>query len=463
MEYRSERDSMGEMKIPATALYGASTQRALQNFPISGLRFPRIFIRALGLIKMAAAQTNRDLGFLPNDIATAIISAAEEVMEGKHDEHFVVDIFQTGSGTSTNMNTNEVIANLALKKLGQPLGSKKVHPNDHVNLGQSSNDVIPTAIHVSAMEALKKELLPALNNLKISLNKKTQEFKDIIKIGRTHLQDATPITLGQEFSGYAEQIRLNIERLEATLSRLEFLAIGGTAVGTGVNTHKDFAAKVCHYLSHETGLSFEEAPNHFEAQAAKDTCAEVSGGVKTLAISLMKISNDIRWLASGPRCGLNEIALPATQPGSSIMPGKINPVIPEAVCQVAAQIIGNDSAVTVGCALGNFELNVMMPVIARNLLESLQLAARSCVVFKEKCIDGISANRTQCEETIEKSLALVTSLVPHIGYDKAAELAKKAFETGKTIRQVCEEAKILPKDKLDEALDPRSMLHPKSS
>lgn len=458
---RTESDSMGEVEIPADKFYGASTQRAVDNFPISDRRFSRTMIEALGWVKWAAALTNQDLGKLDAKLAKAIADAAQEVALGKHDDHFVVDVFQTGSGTSTNMNANEVIANLANVKLGSKLGSKKpVHPNDHVNMGQSSNDVIPTAIHLATALGIQNRLLPALKTLENSLNKKAAAFKNIIKTGRTHLQDATPITLGQEFSGYAAQIKKGIKRVEMALEDLKELAIGGTAVGTGINTHPQFAKKVCEKLSAKTKLKFFEAENHFEAQGAKDACMFASGAVKTVAVSLMKIVNDFRWLSSGPRCAIFEIELPTLQAGSSIMPGKVNPVIPEALAQIAAQVIGNDSAITIGCQSGNFELNVMMPLIASNLLESIELLSTGSQMLAEKCVNGIKANKKRCEELVEQSLAMVTSLAPVIGYDASTKLAKEAFKNGETIREILTEKKILSKDKIDKLLDPKTMLTP---
>lgn len=453
MKFRTESDSMGEAKIPAEMLYGASTQRAVDNFPLSNRRFTRPFIQALGLIKWAAAQSNKELRKLDAKLADRIARAAFDVANGKYDKHFVVDIFQTGSGTSTNMNANEVIANLA--------GRKQIHPNDHVNMGQSSNDVIPTAIHVAASLSIKHNLLPNLKLLENALHKKAAEFKNIIKIGRTHLQDATPITLGQEFSGYAEQIRKAAFRCHQALVGLTELAIGGTAVGTGINTHPQFAKKVCKKLSAETKIDFREADNHFEAQGTKDACLFASGALKTIAVSLLKIVNDLRWLASGPRCGIYEIDLPSLQPGSSIMPGKVNPVIPEALAQIAAQVIGNDTAITIGCQSGNFELNVMMPMIASNLLESIALLANGSQLLAQKCIQGIKANKKHCEELVELSLAMVTSLAPVIGYDKATQIAKESYKTGKTVREVLIAKKLIPQKELDKLLDPQSMLRPK--
>ena len=459
-EYRIEKDSMGEVKVPKSAYYGAQTQRAVENFPVSGIGFPPRFIRALAIIKHSAATANEDLKLLDPKIADVIRRAAFEVMEGKLDREFVVDIFQTGSGTSTNMNANEVIANRALELLGKERGSKGVHPNDHVNMSQSSNDVIPTAIHVSALEAIQSELLPALGELHLALKKKAQAFDRIVKIGRTHLADATPIRLGQEFSGYARQIELSAERIRKSSVGLEELALGGTAVGTGINTHPKFPAKTIKRISDMTGLNFREAENHFEAQAAKDAVVEVSGSLKTLAVSLSKIANDLRWLSSGPRCGIGEISLPDTQPGSSIMPGKVNPVMCESVLQVAAHVIGCDATITLCGQAGNFELNVMMPVMALRLLEAITFSAKVVRAFTEKCVMGIEANRERCEELIEKSLAMVTSLAPVIGYDAAAKIAKEAFTTGKTVREVAKTHKVMPEDKLDKILDPWRMTEP---
>jgi fumarate hydratase class II len=459
-EYRIERDSMGEVRVPKTAYYGAQTQRAVENFPISGIGFPPRFIRALGIVKHAAAATNEELGLLDKRIAGAIRRAAAEVMEGKLDREFVVDIFQTGSGTSTNMNANEVIANRSLELLGKERGGKEVHPNDHVNMGQSSNDVIPTAIHISALEAIERELLPALEGLQRALESKAREFDRIVKIGRTHLADATPIRLGQEFGGYARQIELAIERIRTAAAGLEELALGGTAVGTGINTHPEFPKRTIRKISEMTGLSFREAKNHFEAQAAKDAVVQVSGTLKTLAVSLTKIANDLRWLSSGPRCGIGEIGLPDTQPGSSIMPGKVNPVMCESVLQVAAHVIGCDATITICGQSGNFELNVMMPIMALRLLEAITFSAAVVKAFTEKCVAGIEANEERCAEMVEKSLPMVTALAPVIGYDAAAKIAKESFATGKTVRQVCLEQKVLPEKKLNEILDPWRMTEP---
>ena len=452
---------MGEMRVPAGALYGAQTQRAVENFPISNLRFSREFIRALGLIKLAAAHANMDLGLLDKKIGNAIIEAAREVSDGKLDRHFVLDIFQTGSGTSTNMNANEVISNRAIQILGGVVGSKKpVHPNDHVNMGQSSNDVIPTAMHVSALESIERALNPALGKLQKALAAKAKEFDGIVKIGRTHLQDATPIRLGQEFGGYARQAQLGFRRLQKLRDTLGELPLGGTAVGTGINTHPKFSAKAIQHLSNLTGLQFREAENHFEAQSAKDAIVETSGALKAIAVSLTKIANDIRWLASGPRCGIGEITLPETQPGSSIMPGKVNPVIAESLLMVAAQVIGNDLTVTIGGQSGVFELNVMMPVMAHNVLESIRLLAASAVNLTDRCVAGIQANEERSNEMIEKSLALCTALAPEIGYDAAAAIAKESQKTGKTVREIALKKKIMPPARLKEILDPMRMTKP---
>lgn len=453
MKFREEKDSMGAVKVPAEAYYGSQTQRAVDNFPISDLKFQAAFVHALALVKQCAAQVNHKLGLLDLEFADAISRASREVMDGKLDRQFVVDIFQTGSGTSTNMNMNEVVASRANEILtGQKGGKSPVHPNDHVNLGQSSNDVIPSVIHIAALMLIHERLIPSLESLESELAAKADKFKDIRKLGRTHLQDAVPMYLGQEFSGYARQMELAIERIRSVESRLAELALGGTAVGSGLNTHPDFAARVIALISNHTGLPLTEAQNHFEAQAAQDAALETSGALKTLAASLVKIANDIRWLASGPRCGLGEISVPSLQPGSSIMPGKVNPVIPEAVIQVAAQVMGNDTTIMMGAQAGNFELNVMLPVIAYNLLQSITLLASVTGVFAEKCIAGITANREVCAAYIEKSLALVTGLVPIIGYDKAAAIAKKAHDSGKTIRDVVRDESILPEDELDDLL-----------
>ncbi len=458
MSYRIERDSLGEVKVPQDAYWGAQTQRAVENFPISGLRFPRSFIRALGLVKLCAAKVNAHLKLLDERHARAIEQAAREVADGKLDAHFPIDIFQTGSGTSTNMNANEVIANRACELLGVQRGDKAaVHPNDHVNLGQSSNDVIPACVHISAALAVHEQLLPALEHLQKTLTAKAQEFSDIVKTGRTHLMDAMPLTLGQEFSGYAAQIELARERLEAVLPRVYELALGGTAVGTGINTHAEFGKRITQALAQETGIAFTEARNHFAAQAAMETAVELSGALKTVAVALYKIANDLRWMNSGPQAGLAEIRLPALQPGSSIMPGKVNPVIPEAVMMAAMQVMGNDAVITHAAASGNFELNVALPVIAHNLLQSLTILSNACRVFADKCIAGIVANREHMERLAAQNAILATALNPYIGYDKAAEVVKKALAQNKTIREVVLEMKLLPPEKLDEVLDIRKM------
>jgi len=456
-DQRIEKDSMGEVPVPGKSYYGAQTQRAVINFPVSGLRFPRSFLRALGLIKKAAAEANLQLGLLEPTIAKAIGQAADEVASGKLDEHFVLDIFQTGSGTSTNMNANEVIANRAIEVMGGKIGSRQVHPNDHVNLGQSSNDVIPTAIHVASLEEIELRLIPALHKLYRSLDLKVREFENIVKIGRTHLQDAVPIRLGQEFSGYAAMIANSVRRVEGIRNSLSELAIGGTAVGTGLNCPRGFPAAVVARLSLWTGCPFREAANRFESIASRDAAVEASAILKTVACSLTKISNDLRWLGSGPRCGIGEVYLPAVQPGSSIMPGKVNPVICEAVTMACAQVIGNDVTVSIGGQSGNFELNVMKPVIAYNLLQSIELLSNASRLLAEKCVDGLEASRERCQEMVERSLAMVTALAPIIGYDVAAGLAKEAYESGYTIREVALSKGILPEEELKRELDPWKM------
>lgn len=439
------------VEVPDDAYYGAQTQRAIQNFPVSDLKPPLSFIHSLALIKHCAALANGQLGVLNNEQSKAVAKASLEVMEGKHDDQFVVDLFQTGSGTSTNMNMNEVIATRANEILtGKKNTGSPIHPNDHVNSGQSSNDVIPSAIHLSALTLIKRKLVPSLIKLEESLNQKAEAFKDIRKIGRTHLQDAVPMTLGQEFSGYGRQIALGIERLESATPRLLELALGGTAVGTGINAHPQFAETTISLIAVTSTYKFKEAENHFAAQAAQDTVVETSGVLKTLAVSLTKIANDIRWLSSGPRCGLGEISIPSLQPGSSIMPGKVNPVIPESVLQVAAQVIGNDTTITIGGQSGNFELNVMLPIIAYNLIQSIELLSSVSDLFAEQCIKGITANQEKAESYIEQSLALATSLIPLVGYDKAAEIAKKAYTQGKTIREIAKEEKIISEKEQDE-------------
>src|SRR3954471_4965785 len=463
--FRNERDSMGEMKVPADAYYGAQTARAVENFPISDLRFSRRFIAAMGLIKWAAAEVNYGLGLFDERREQLIQRSAQEVIDGKLDDQFVVDIFQTGSGTSTNMNANEVIATRANEiATGKRGGKEPIHPNDHVNMEQSSNDVIPTAMHVSAAVGMKESLVPALKHLAEALSRKAAEFDDVVKIGRTHLRDATPIRLGQELSGYAAQAELAVTRAQKAIRALRELPLGGTAVGTGINSHPDFAKQAIGIVAQKTGIDFVEARNHFEAQAAKDGVVEVSGQLKTIAVSLTKIANDIRWLASGPRCGIGEISIPATQPGSSIMPGKVNPVMSEMALQVAAQVIGNDATICfAGSGIGSsFELNVMMPVMAYNLLQSIELLSRAARVFADRCVDGLQANRARCEGLVEQSLAMCTSLAPLIGYDKAADVAKESFKTGKTVRQVALERKLVPEAELGKVLDARRMTEPQA-
>ena len=438
---------MGEMRVPAEALYGAQTARAIENFPIGGPRFPRSFIRALGLIKSAAAKVNGRMGHLPADRAAAIEAAAEQVIDGRHDAEFPLDIFQTGSGTSTNMNANEVIGRLA-----------GAHPNDDVNRGQSSNDVIPTAMHVAAAQITTTRLFPAMRILEASLTRKAEEFHDIIKIGRTHLQDAAPIRMGQEFSGYARQVAASRERIEACLRGIYELPLGGTAVGTGLNAPSGFAAATIAEIARRTGLPFVEAPNHFEAQAGREAVCFLSSGLRTYAVALTKIANDIRWLGSGPRCGLGELKLPAVQPGSSIMPGKVNPVIAESVLMVCAQVVGYDATITWCAAAGNFELNVMMPVMAYDLLDSIALLAEATGNFAGKMIDGIQAGRERAEGYVEQSLAMATVLAPEIGYERAADLVKEAYSTGRTVREVAFEKSGIPAQRLNGLLDPRSQV-----
>ena len=457
---RIERDTMGELQVPHNAYYGVQTARAIENFPISGLRFSRSFIRALGLIKQAAAKVNHSLRLLERKQARAIEQAAGEVIKGQWDHEFPVDIFQTGSGTSTNMNANEVIANRASELLGGTRGSRFVHPNDHVNLGQSSNDVIPTAIHVAAIESISRELTPALKRLHRSLQTKARQFDKIVKIGRTHLQDATPVRLGQEFGGYARQVVLALDRAQRAQEAMRELALGGTAVGTGLNAHPQFARLVIRQLSSAVRFPLKEAGNHFEAQSAQDSLIEASGCLRTIGVSLMKIANDVRWMGSGPRCGFGEIHLPETQPGSSIMPGKVNPVIAESVTMVAAQVIGNDVTITVAGQAGNFELLVMLPVMSYNLLQSIELLAHTAENFAVRCVDGIVADEETCKGSIEKSLAMCTALAPVIGYEAAAGIAKESYRTGSTVREVARQKKVLPDARLAELLDPWRMTRP---
>jgi fumarate hydratase class II len=463
-KFRVEKDSMGEMQVPENAFYGASTARAVENFPISDLRFSRRFIAAMGLIKWAAADVNHSLGLIDAKKKELIQQAAGEVVDGKLDDQFVVDIFQTGSGTSTNMNANEVIASRANEiASGKRGGKEPVHPNDHVNMQQSSNDSIPTAMHISAALAVKESLIPALEHLQITLEAKAKQFADVVKIGRTHLQDATPVMLGQELSGYATQMRHSKVRAANVIIALLELPLGGTAVGTGINSHPDFAKRAIAKIAEKTGIRFEEASNHFEAQAAKDGIVQASGYLKTIAVSMTKIANDIRWLASGPRCGIGELNIPATQPGSSIMPGKVNPVMSEMVLQVAAQVIGNDATIAWSGAMGStFELNVMMPVMAFNLLQSIELLAKAARVFADRCVAGLEANVARCESLVEQSLAMCTSLAPIVGYDKAAEIAKESMKSGMTVRQVAKERKVLSEAELEKALDAKRMTSPQA-
>ncbi len=453
-EVRIERDSLGEVHVPAAALYGAQTQRAVENFPISDERFPPVFIRALGLIKGAAAEVNAELGLLDDDKAQAIIQAAGEVASGQWDDQFPIDIFQTGSGTSTNMNANEVIANRASQILGGELGSKLVHPNDHVNLGQSSNDVIPTAIHVSAFILVQQGLLPALRHLHLTLERRSAELEGVVKTGRTHLMDAMPVRLSQEISGWVYQVVQSTERIVGCMLRLGRLAIGGTAVGTGINAHPEFGGRVAAKLAERTGLPFVETEHHFAAQAAMDTVTELSGHLKTSASALMKIANDLRWMNSGPIAGLGEITLPALQPGSSIMPGKINPVICEATMMVCAQVMANDLAVTIGNERGNFELNVMLPLIAHNLLDSITILGNAARVLADKAVAGMTVNRERVAELVERNPILVTALNPVIGYDKAAQIAKRAYAEGRRVKEVAAEMTDLSPEELDRLLDP---------
>nr|WP_028797919.1 class II fumarate hydratase [Streptomyces purpureus] len=459
-EYRTERDSMGEVRVPAHAKWRAQTQRAVENFPVSGQRLERAHIRALAQIKAAAAKVNAELGVLDKDIAAAIADAAAEVADGRWDDHFPVDVFQTGSGTSSNMNTNEVLATLATERLG-----REVHPNDHVNASQSSNDVFPSSIHIAATAAVTHDLIPALEHLAASLERKSAEFSGVVKAGRTHLMDATPVTLGQEFGGYAAQVRYGVERLTASLPRLAELPLGGTAVGTGINTPAGFSAAVIDEVARATGLPLTEARDHFEAQGARDGLVETSGQLRTIAVGLTKISNDLRWMASGPRTGLAEINLPDLQPGSSIMPGKVNPVIPEAVLMVAAQVTGNDTTVATAGAAGNFELNVMLPVMAKNLLESIRLLANASRLLADRTVDGITANAERAREYAESSPSVVTPLNKYIGYEEAAKVAKKSLVERRTIREVVldsgyVEQGLLTVEQLDEALDVLRMTHP---
>ncbi len=455
---RIETDSLGKVEVPSDALYGAQTQRAAENFPVSGLRLPRRVIRALALIKKAAAEVNRASGKLDGNVADAIIKAAHEVAAGQHDRDFVVDIFQTGSGTSSNMNANEVIGNRAIQIMGGVVGSKKpVHPNDHVNMGQSSNDVFPTAVHIAAAEALEHDLIPALDALQSALAAKAKAFDHVVKIGRTHLMDAVPVRLGQEFSGYAQILTNTVRRVRAAVPSVAELALGGTAVGTGLNSAPEFAPKIIAIISEEIGVPLRQAPNLFEALSARDGLVEASGALRSAAASLTKVANDIRWLGSGPRCGIGEILLPDLQPGSSIMPGKVNPVMSEMLLMICAQVVGNDATIGWGGAAGNFELNVMIPVMAYNLLHSIGILAAGCRLFASRCVEGIEPNEERCAALIEQSLAMVTALNEAIGYDAAAAIAKESVKTGKTVRQLCLEKNVLPKEQLDRLLDARRM------
>ncbi len=451
---------MGEMRVPAGALYGAQTQRAVENFPISNLRFPRVFIEAMGIIKQATARANQDLGLLDDEKTEAIVASAQRVIDGELDDQFVLDIFQTGSGTSTNMNANEVIANLCTEHLGGDRGSKLVHPNDHVNMSQSSNDIIPTAMHVAARVAIERDLIPALSRLHEALQAKAEEFDDVLKSGRTHLMDATPVRLGQEFGGYAAQVRNNIRRLRAASHELAELALGGTATGTGINCPPGFTDKTIEIISEITKLAFREADNHFEAQAAKDAYVMTSGVLNTLAVSLVKIANDIRHLSSGPTSGLAEIQLPAIQPGSSIMPGKVNPVMSEAVMMVSARVMGNHTTITIGGQHGNFELNVMMPVMAHAMLESISILTGVCDAFRTNCVEGIEANRERCRELLELNPSIATALNSAIGYDQAAKVAKKSAAERKSVREVAKEMGLLSDEQLDQYLNVREMTEP---
>ncbi len=461
MQTRIEHDTMGEVEVPNEALWGAQTQRSLQNFKIGQERLPRPMIRAMGLVKKAAAMTNAELGQITDEISDYIVGAAEEVIEGKWDAQFPLVVWQTGSGTQSNMNCNEVIANIANQKLGNALGSQKpVHPNDHVNRAQSTNDSFPTAIHVAASLQINELLIPAVTRLKDTLERKSEEFKDIVKIGRTHLQDATPLTLGQEFSGYVSQLDHGLKRLNQALEGLYELPLGGTAVGTGLNAHSQYAEKAAMRLSQFTGLPFVTAPNKFEALAGRDAAVFASGALKTLATSLNKIANDIRWLASGPRCGLGELYIPENEPGSSIMPGKVNPTQNEAMTMVVAQVLGNDTTINIAGASGNFELNVFMPVIAFNLLQSIQLLGDACNSFNDNCAVGIEPNREKIDYFLHNSLMLVTALNPVIGYENAAKVAKTAYKQGKTLKQVAVELNLVTEQQFDEVVRPEKMVSP---
>ncbi|MEJ2493150.1 MAG: class II fumarate hydratase [Ignavibacteriaceae bacterium] len=462
MNYRIEKDTMGEIKVPSDKYYGAQTARSLMNFKIGGERFPREIIRALGILKKAAALTNKELGTLPKEKADLIVKAADEVIEGKLDEHFPLVVWQTGSGTQTNMNANEVISNRAIELAGGEMGSKKpIHPNDDVNKAQSSNDTFPTAMHIAAVEEIHRRLIPMVTKLRDALDKKSKEFKGVVKIGRTHLMDAVPLTLEQEFSGYVQQLTNGLERINAAMPRMYELALGGTAVGTGLNTHPEFAVKAAKNISELTGKPFVTGRNKFEGLAAHDALVEFSGVLKTLAVSLMKIANDIRMLGSGPRCGIGELNLPANEPGSSIMPGKVNPTQSEAMTMVCAQVMGNDVAVNIGGATGHFELNVFKPVIIFNVLQSIRLISDACASFTDNCVVGIEANTKNINSHLTNSLMLVTALNPHIGYDNAAKIAKKAHAENKTLKEVAVELRLLTAEKFDEVVKPEDMTGPK--
>lgn len=463
MDYRIETDTMGEIKVPVEKYYGAQTARSIMNFKIGSERFPRELIRALGILKKGAAMANSELGTLTAEKAELMIKAADEVIEGKLDEHFPLVVWQTGSGTQTNMNANEVISNRAIELAGGQMGSKKpIHPNDDVNKAQSSNDTFPTAMHISAAEEINRRLIPMITKLRDALNVKSEEFKDIIKIGRTHLMDATPLTLGQEFSGYVQQLTNGLERIDACLPRLYELALGGTAVGTGLNTHPQFAVKSAEKIAEITGLPFITGRNKYEGLAGHDALVECHGVLKTLAASLMKIANDIRWLGSGPRCGIGELSLPENEPGSSIMPGKVNPTQSEAMTMVCTQVFGNDVSVNIGGASGNFELNVFKPVIIYNVLQSIRLLADTCESFTDNCVVGIKANETNIKKHLTNSLMLVTALNPHIGYDNAAKVAKKAHKENKTLKETVVELGLLTAEKFDEVVRPEKMIGPKA-
>ena len=462
METRTETDSMGEIEVPTDCYYGAQTARSLIHFDIGAETMPRELIRGMGILKKASASVNAELGLLPASIKDLIAKAADEVIDGKLDDHFPLRVWQTGSGTQSNMNSNEVIANRGIELAGGVIGSKDpVHPNDHVNMGQSSNDTFPTAMHIAAVESIREALIPSLVSLTKSFRNKSTEFKDIIKIGRTHLMDATPLTLGQEFSGYTTQLEYALDRINGCMPRMYQIALGGTAVGTGLNSHRDFPEKVAKQIADITGCPFVTAPNKYESLAAHDAIVEASGVLKTIACSLMKIANDIRWLGSGPRCGIGEIILPANEPGSSIMPGKVNPTQSEAMTMVAAQVIGNDTAINVGGSSGNFELNVFKPVMIYNLLQSIRLLADSCRSFNDHCVAGIEPNKTQIEKHLNGSLMLVTALNPHIGYDNAAKVAKKAYQENTTLKESAVALGLLTDDEFDEKVQPEKMTGPK--